>query len=324
MKGKLVLWVALGLFLSGAASLVMALPPAGARARAPAAEVLPRLVSKPFRRMAYGKYPVDGAEDLDADAPDAAWHQVRIHGKRARYAAEAVAPALDDEARWLAAHPNIRACTSDVGEVSDAEKAWLYANTRGVVFPAVYEGFGLVPFEAAAAGAPCIFAWQTALRETLPEDAATGSSMMPQKLNADVAELARGKAGTAIGRLTGLLATVKGLPLAYNKDLQETQEPLFAASDALLESLRIAAGLMSAVEFDTARMPAAAAIKAATLNAADLLGITAETGSIEPGKRANLLLMRADPAQTIDAYDAITQIILRGQVIDRSSLAATK
>ena len=55
----------------------------------------------------------------------------------------------------------------------------------------------------------------------LPESAATGSSMMPQKLNPDVAELARGKAGTAIGRLTGLLATVKGLPLAYDRDLQE-------------------------------------------------------------------------------------------------------
>jgi argininosuccinate lyase len=54
----------------------------------------------------------------------------------------------------------------------------------------------------------------------LPEEAATGSSIMPQKLNPDVAELARGKAGTAIGRLTGLLATVKSLPLAYDRDLQ--------------------------------------------------------------------------------------------------------
>ena len=63
----------------------------------------------------------------------------------------------------------------------------------------------------------------------LPENAATGSSMMPQKLNADVAELARGKAGTAIGRLTGLLATVKGLPLAYDRDLQEDKPPVFAA-----------------------------------------------------------------------------------------------
>jgi argininosuccinate lyase len=63
----------------------------------------------------------------------------------------------------------------------------------------------------------------------LPESAATGSSMMPQKLNPDVAELARGKAGTAIGRLTGLLATVKGLPLAYNSDLGEDKPAAFAA-----------------------------------------------------------------------------------------------
>jgi len=63
----------------------------------------------------------------------------------------------------------------------------------------------------------------------LPESAATGSSMMPQKLNPDVAELARGKAGTAIGRLTGLLATVKGLPLAYNSDLGEDKPAAFSA-----------------------------------------------------------------------------------------------
>src|SRR5262249_56050856 len=62
----------------------------------------------------------------------------------------------------------------------------------------------------------------------LPEAAATGSSMMPQKLNPDVAELVRGKAGTAIGRLAGLLATVKGLPLAYDRDLQEDKTPVFA------------------------------------------------------------------------------------------------
>src|SRR5437763_620011 len=61
----------------------------------------------------------------------------------------------------------------------------------------------------------------------LPENAATGSSMMPHKLNPDVAEVARGKAGTAIGRLTGLLATVKGLPLAYNSDLSEDKQATF-------------------------------------------------------------------------------------------------
>ena len=74
----------------------------------------------------------------------------------------------------------------------------------------------------------------------LGEDAATGSSMMPQKLNPDVAELARGKAGTAIGRLTGLLATVKGLPLAYNRDLQEDKAPVFAARADLAGAARCA------------------------------------------------------------------------------------
>ena len=73
----------------------------------------------------------------------------------------------------------------------------------------------------------------------LPEEAATGSSMMPHKLNPDVAELARGQAGTAIGRLTGLLATVKGLPLAYNRDLQEGTAVLVAArKDAAAKAKR--------------------------------------------------------------------------------------
>ena len=72
----------------------------------------------------------------------------------------------------------------------------------------------------------------------LPENAATGSSMMPQKLNPDVAELVRGKAGTAIGRLTGLLATVKALPLAYDRDLQEDKAPLFDARRDIRLSLQ--------------------------------------------------------------------------------------
>ena len=62
---------------------------------------------------------------------------------------------------------------------------------------------------------------------------ATGSSMLPQKKNPDIAELARGKAGRVIGDLTGLLATLKGLPLSYNRDLQEDKEPLFDAVDQM-------------------------------------------------------------------------------------------
>jgi argininosuccinate lyase len=92
----------------------------------------------------------------------------------------------------------------------------------------------------------------------LPETAATGSSMMPQKLNPDVAELVRGKAGTAIGRLTGLLATVKGLPLAYNRDLQEDKPVVFAARRDLNGALEALAVLVSALEVDRGRLAAAA------------------------------------------------------------------
>jgi argininosuccinate lyase len=93
----------------------------------------------------------------------------------------------------------------------------------------------------------------------LPEDAATGSSMMPQKLNADVAELTRGKAGTAIGRLTGLLATVKGLPLAYNRDLQEDKPPVFAARADAQHALEALTVLVRGLDFDRDRMAAACA-----------------------------------------------------------------
>jgi argininosuccinate lyase len=92
----------------------------------------------------------------------------------------------------------------------------------------------------------------------LGEETATGSSMMPQKLNPDVAELARGKAGTAIGRLTGLLATVKGLPLAYNRDLQEDKSSVFAARADLAGALAALIALVRGLELDRGRLAAAA------------------------------------------------------------------
>jgi argininosuccinate lyase len=92
----------------------------------------------------------------------------------------------------------------------------------------------------------------------LPESASTGSSMMPQKLNPDVAELVRGKAGTAIGRLAGLLATVKGLPLAYNRDLQDDKPPVFAARRDLRGALGALSVLVSGLEIDRDRLAAAA------------------------------------------------------------------
>jgi argininosuccinate lyase len=93
----------------------------------------------------------------------------------------------------------------------------------------------------------------------LPEEAATGSSMMPQKLNPDVAELARGKAGTALGRLAGLLAVVKGLPLAYNRDLQEDKEPVFAAHRDVRTGLAALSTLVAGIVFDRARLAEACA-----------------------------------------------------------------
>ncbi len=82
----------------------------------------------------------------------------------------------------------------------------------------------------------------------------TGSSIMPQKKNPDVAELARGKAGRLIGDLTGLLATLKGLPLAYNRDLQEDKEPVFDQVDTLEVLLPAFSGMVATMTFDTERM----------------------------------------------------------------------
>ena len=92
----------------------------------------------------------------------------------------------------------------------------------------------------------------------LPEAYSTGSSAMPQKKNPDLLELVRGKSGRVLGAATGLMIAVKGLPLAYNKDLQETQEPLFDASDTLLQMLPLVTGWMKSVEFHTDRMTQAA------------------------------------------------------------------
>jgi argininosuccinate lyase len=82
----------------------------------------------------------------------------------------------------------------------------------------------------------------------------TGSSIMPQKKNPDVAELTRGKAGRIIGDLTGLLSTLKALPLSYNRDLQEDKEPVFDIGDSLLLILPAFTGMVATMEFNTARM----------------------------------------------------------------------
>ncbi len=111
---------------------------------------------------------------------------------------------------------------------------------------------------------------------TLADAYATGSSMLPQKKNPDVAELARGKAGRFIGHLTGFLVTLKGLPLSYNRDLQEDKEPLIDAVHQVVVALRALAGLYTTVEFHQERMQAAADESSAA--AVDLAEFLVERG----------------------------------------------
>jgi argininosuccinate lyase len=93
---------------------------------------------------------------------------------------------------------------------------------------------------------------------TLDDGYSTGSSIMPQKKNPDIAELARGKAGRMIGNLSGLLATLKGLPLAYNRDIQEDKEPVFDSIDTLEVLLPAFTGMVATLRFDTDRLAALA------------------------------------------------------------------
>jgi argininosuccinate lyase len=130
---------------------------------------------------------------------------------------------------------------------------------------------------------------------------ATGSSMLPQKKNPDVAELARGKTGRLIGNLTGLLATLKALPLAYNRDLQEDKEPLFDSLDTVVLALGAMTGLLAASTF---RLEALATAADAPTNAATDL--------------AEWLVSRGVPFR--DAH-AIVGAVVRRSLDDRIPLA---
>jgi argininosuccinate lyase len=117
----------------------------------------------------------------------------------------------------------------------------------------------------------------------LPEAYSTGSSAMPQKKNPDALELLRAKSGRITGNLVALLMTMKGLPQAYNKDLQECQQPLFDTADQIGAAVKIAAGFLHAVEFDWDRMQAAAS--SGHLNAFAAAAYLAGTGV--PFRRAH-------------------------------------
>ena len=111
---------------------------------------------------------------------------------------------------------------------------------------------------------------------TLPESHTTGSSIMPQKKNPDMCELIRGKTGRVCGSLMALLMTMKGLPLTYNKDMQEDKEGVFDAVDTVQSSLRIYSSMLAGIEVHADRMRAAAG--AAFSNATDLADYLARKG----------------------------------------------
>ena len=183
-----------------------------------------------------------------------AWVEM-LERDRARFAFAAVqsapsplgAGALAGSTLPLPAPPN--AMRNSIDAVADRDFALDYLYAAAVLFTHLSRiGEELVLWTSSEFG----FA-------RLPEDAATGSSIMPQKLNPDIAELARGKAGTAIGRLTGLLATIKSLPLAYDRDLQEDKPPVFAARRDVAGALGALRVLVDGITFVHGRLAAATA-----------------------------------------------------------------
>jgi argininosuccinate lyase len=138
---------------------------------------------------------------------------------------------------------------------------------------------------------------------------ATGSSMLPQKKNPDVAELARGKAGRLIGHLTAVLTTLKGLPLAYNRDLQEDKEPLFDAVDQVGLALTALTGLLATATFDVDRMAEAAdPPEAAAVDLADHLVAKGtpfrEAHAVVGGLVRDALERRVPLAELVEAHPA--------------------
>ena len=150
---------------------------------------------------------------------------------------------------------------------------------------------------------------------SLDEAYATGSSIMPQKANPDMAELVRGKSGRAIGHLMAMLTTLKGLPLAYNRDLQEDKEGTFDATDQLSSMLEITARVMSTATFHPARMREEAGVGYS--NATDLADYLVRKGvpflraHETAGKLVRACLRREIPLQDLELaeYRAVEPLV---------------
>ena len=128
----------------------------------------------------------------------------------------------------------------------------------------------------------------------------TGSSLMPQKKNPDMAELVRGKTGRVTGHLVALLTLLKGLPLAYNRDLQEDKEALFDAADTLRGSLEVMTGVVGSLTFRPERLAAAAAVGfSAATDLAEYLALARRAlPAGAPRRRADRPLLHRAAART--------------------------
>jgi len=161
---------------------------------------------------------------------------------------------------------------------------------------------------------------------SLADAYATGSSMLPQKKNPDIAELARGRSGRLIGNLTGLLATLKGLPLSYNRDLQEDKEPLFDALDQVTGGISALGGLLSTATWNLDRMREAADTPYAA--AVDLAEWLVERGtpfrqahSIVGGLVRDSMERHVPLAELVEAYPALgvdaVELLMPGVAVSR-------
>ncbi|HVO78570.1 MAG TPA: lyase family protein, partial [Candidatus Bathyarchaeia archaeon] len=141
----------------------------------------------------------------------------------------------------------------------------------------------------------------------LPEEFSTGSSAMPQKKNPDALELIRGKAARVFADATALFMTLKGLPLAYNKDMQETQQPVFNSAQQVASMVKVATGFMASVTFDYARMQAAASVgfMNALAGAAYLVrsGVPFRTAHEKIGKAVQLCVQEGRELEQLSAEE---------------------
>lgn len=174
---------------------------------------------------------------------------------------------------------------------------------------------------------------------TLPDSFSTGSSIMPQKRNPDAAELARAKSGRIIGALNALLIVMKGLPLAYSKDMQEDKEQLFDAADNLELCLAAMGGMLAELQFDREKMAAAAGLGFSTAtDLADWLvrelnlpfrqahHVVGEIVKLAEARKVGLEALRLDELQSVEPRitdDARAVLSVQASVASRSSAGGT-